>query len=152
MVSHNLGKINRALQIAHELGMLNPPLPKLGPWKLEDEFGAGPAIIMTKMLHGSRCDWEHRSVWDSAQDEASFFNLYQSSVDNISTAVIGGKDGKTQLVMGCPFTMVGMTGQKQECIIGLRQGGPGLRFFKKGGDRAAGDAGRGIVGSAIGGR
>jgi hypothetical protein len=40
-VSQNLGEINRTLQIAHELGMSNPPLPKLGPWKLEDEFGAG---------------------------------------------------------------------------------------------------------------
>jgi hypothetical protein len=47
-VSHNLGKINRALQIAHELGMSNPPLPNLGPWKLEDEFGAGAAVIMAK--------------------------------------------------------------------------------------------------------
>jgi hypothetical protein len=47
-VSQNLGKINRALQIAHELGMLNPPLPSFGPWKLEDEFGAGAAVIMVK--------------------------------------------------------------------------------------------------------
>jgi hypothetical protein len=42
----NLGNINGALQIAHELGMSNPPLPKLGPGKLEDEFGAGAAVIM----------------------------------------------------------------------------------------------------------
>jgi hypothetical protein len=27
-------------------------------------------------------------------------NLYQASVDNVSTAVIGGKDGKHQLTMG----------------------------------------------------
>jgi hypothetical protein len=47
-VSHNLVKINRALQIAHELGMSNPTLPSLGPWKLDDEFGAGAAVIMAK--------------------------------------------------------------------------------------------------------
>jgi hypothetical protein len=30
-------------------------------------------------------------------------NLYQASVDNSSTEVIGGKDGKEQLVMGVPI-------------------------------------------------
>jgi hypothetical protein len=47
-VSQNLGKINWALQIAHEMGICNPPMPKLGPWKLEDEFGAGAASIMAR--------------------------------------------------------------------------------------------------------
>jgi hypothetical protein len=45
-VSHNLVKINRAFHIAHGLGMSNPPLPSVGPRKLEDEFGAGAAVIM----------------------------------------------------------------------------------------------------------
>jgi hypothetical protein len=43
-----VGKINRALKIAHELGISNPTLPKLGTCKLEDEFGAGAAIITAK--------------------------------------------------------------------------------------------------------
>jgi hypothetical protein len=30
-IKHNLGKVNRALQIAHELGMRDPPMPKVGP-------------------------------------------------------------------------------------------------------------------------
>jgi hypothetical protein len=47
-VSQSLGKVNRALQIAHELGMSNPYLYKLGPWKLEDYFGVGAAAIMEK--------------------------------------------------------------------------------------------------------
>jgi hypothetical protein len=47
-VSHNLGKTNRALQIAHEMGMSNPTMPKLGPWKLEDECGSGTADIMAR--------------------------------------------------------------------------------------------------------
>jgi hypothetical protein len=35
-ISQNLGEINRALQSLHEMGMLNPTLPKMGPFKLED--------------------------------------------------------------------------------------------------------------------
>jgi hypothetical protein len=46
--SKKLSKINRALQIAHELGLKTPPVPKLGPWELEDEFGAASAAIMLK--------------------------------------------------------------------------------------------------------
>jgi hypothetical protein len=35
--------------------------------------------------------------------KSAFVNLYQASVENSSTAVIGGKDGKKQLVMGVPI-------------------------------------------------
>jgi hypothetical protein len=48
MVSHNVDKANIYLQIAHEMGMSNPPMPKLGPCKLEDEFCAVAAVIMVK--------------------------------------------------------------------------------------------------------
>jgi hypothetical protein len=47
-IKQNLGKVNRALQITHELGMRDPPMPKLVPWKLVDEFGAAAATIMVK--------------------------------------------------------------------------------------------------------
>jgi hypothetical protein len=47
-IKQNMGKVNRALQIAHELGMRDPPMPKLGPWKLVDEFGAAAATTMVK--------------------------------------------------------------------------------------------------------
>lgn len=47
-VSYTLGKINRALQIAHDLGLKTPPVPRLGPRKLVDEFGAVAAVIMAK--------------------------------------------------------------------------------------------------------
>jgi hypothetical protein len=47
-VSQSLGKINRALQISHEMGMANPTMPKLGPWRLQDEFGAGAVAIMAR--------------------------------------------------------------------------------------------------------
>jgi hypothetical protein len=101
--SQKLGKINRALQIAHELGMSNPPLPNLGTWKLEDEFGSGAAVILVKHsmdpgVTGSTVQFETARKMNSA-----FINLYQASVDNASTAVIGGKDGKKQLFMGVPI-------------------------------------------------
>jgi hypothetical protein len=47
-IKKNMGKVNRALQIAHALGIRDPPMPKLGPWKLVDEFGAAAAAIMVK--------------------------------------------------------------------------------------------------------
>jgi hypothetical protein len=48
IISQNLGKINRALKIAHGMGMYNPPMPKMGPWTLVDGFGAGAVAIMVK--------------------------------------------------------------------------------------------------------
>jgi hypothetical protein len=30
-IKQNLGKVNQALQIAHELGMRDPYMPKMGP-------------------------------------------------------------------------------------------------------------------------
>jgi hypothetical protein len=83
--------------------MSNPPLPKLDPWKLEDEFGAGVAVIMAKhsldpVMTESTVQFETvRNV------KPAFVNLYQASVDNASVAVIRGKDGKKQLVMGVPI-------------------------------------------------
>jgi hypothetical protein len=102
-VSQNLGKINRALKIAYELVMSNPPLPKLGPWKLEDEFGAGAAVIMAK--HSMDAGVTESTVqFDTMRKmKSDFVNIYQASVDNASMAVIGGKDGKKQLVTGVPI-------------------------------------------------
>jgi hypothetical protein len=45
-VSQNLGKVNISLQSVHEIVVLNPPVSKMGPWKLVDEFGAGVMAIM----------------------------------------------------------------------------------------------------------
>jgi hypothetical protein len=114
-VAQNLGKVNRDLQIAHEMGMSNPPMPKLGPWKLEDDFGDGAAAIM------ARHSMEPGIMEDTVQFEtvrkmkSAFVNLYQASVENASTAVIGGKDEKSNWLWGYPSTMVGMTEPRQEC-------------------------------------
>jgi hypothetical protein len=112
-------KINRALKIAHELGMSNPPLPNMGPCKLEDEFGVGAAvIIMAKHSMDPGVNESTAQFETVHKTKSAFVNIYQASVDNASTEVIGYKDGKSNWSWGCPFTMVGMTGQIQECIIG----------------------------------
>jgi hypothetical protein len=98
-----LGKINLALKIAHELGMSNPPLPILGPWRLEDEFGAGSAVIMAKHSMNPGVTESTVQFETVCKMKSAFANLYQASVDNASTAVIGGKEGEKQLVMGVPI-------------------------------------------------
>jgi hypothetical protein len=47
-IGHNLSKVNRVLQISHELGLDKPPVPRLGPWPVEDKFGVGAAIVLLK--------------------------------------------------------------------------------------------------------
>jgi hypothetical protein len=88
--------------------------------------------------------------------KSAFVNLYQASVENESSAVIGGKDCKTQLIMGVPIyhgwydraevgmhhrmgdTVVQDYGLSKQTIVALhgRQGGAGLRFVKTGGSGA----------------
>jgi hypothetical protein len=102
-VSQNLRKVNRALQIAHETGMSSPPMPKLGPWKLEYEFGAGAAAIMARHYMDPGITEDKVQFETVCKMKSAFVNLYQASVENASTAVIGGKDGKKQLVMGVPI-------------------------------------------------
>jgi hypothetical protein len=43
---HNLSKVNRVLQISHDLGLDKPPVPRLGPWPVEDKFGMGAACTI----------------------------------------------------------------------------------------------------------
>jgi hypothetical protein len=92
-VSQNLGKINLALQIAHEMEMCNPPMPKLVHWKLEDEFGAGAAMAGHSMDPGIT---EDRVQYETVRKMKSVFaNLYQASVENAIMAVIGGRGEKS---------------------------------------------------------
>jgi hypothetical protein len=81
-------KINRALKITHELGMSNPPLPSLGPWKLEDEFGAGAAVIMVKHSMDPGVTESTVQFETVRKMKSAFVNLYKASVDNVSTEVI----------------------------------------------------------------
>jgi hypothetical protein len=83
--------------------MSNPPLPKLMPWKLEDEFRAGAAVIMSKHSMDSGVTESTVQFETVRKMKSAFINLYQASVNNASTAVIGGKDFNKQLVMGVPI-------------------------------------------------
>jgi hypothetical protein len=83
--------------------MSNPPLPKLGPWKLEDEFGAGAAVIMAKHSMDPGVTESTVQFETVRKMKSDFVNLYQASVDNVSTAVIGGREGGNQMVMGVPI-------------------------------------------------
>jgi hypothetical protein len=80
--------------------MSSPPMPKLGTWKLEDEFGAGAAVIMAKHSMDPGVTESTVQFETGRKMKSSFANLYQASLGNASTVVIGGKDGKKQLVMG----------------------------------------------------
>jgi hypothetical protein len=101
-IYHNMGKASRALKIVHELGTRDPPLPKLGPWELKDEFGAGVAvIILTHSLDpgvmGDMVQYETVRKSKSAP-----VNMYDASVENKGTSISGGEDGKKLLVLGAP--------------------------------------------------
>jgi hypothetical protein len=80
--------------------MREPPMLKLGPWKLVDKFGAAAATIMVK--HSLDPGVMETTVqFETVRKMMSaFVNLYQASVENESSAVIEGKDGKKQLIMG----------------------------------------------------
>jgi hypothetical protein len=102
-VSQNLGKVDRALQIAHELSLKMPPVPRMGLWKLEDEWGAAAAVIMVKHYFDPGVT-ESTLQYETARKMKSYFvNMYHITVENNSTSIIGGKDGKKQLVMGAPI-------------------------------------------------
>jgi hypothetical protein len=93
-VSQNLGNINRALQIAHEVVMYNPIMPKLGPWKLEDEFVARTAAIMARHSMDPGITEDTVQYETVRKMKSAFVNLCQASVENASTVFIGGKDGE----------------------------------------------------------
>jgi hypothetical protein len=107
-IKQNLGKVNRSLQIAHELEMRDPPMPKLGPWRLVGEFGAAAAIIMVKHYLDPGVTDTTVQFETVRKMKSAFVNLYQASVENESSAVIGGKDGKKQLIVdGMPDPKLG---------------------------------------------
>jgi hypothetical protein len=83
--------------------MLNPPLTNLGPCELEDEFEAGAEIIMVKHSMDPGVNESTAQFETVRKMKSACINLYQASVDNASTEVIGVKNGKKQLIMGVPI-------------------------------------------------
>jgi hypothetical protein len=78
-------------------------MPKLGPWKLVNEFVAAAATIMVKHSLDPGATETTVQYENVRKMKSAFVNLYQASVENESSAVIGGKDGKKQLIMGVPI-------------------------------------------------
>jgi hypothetical protein len=100
---HNLSKINRVLQISHELGLDKPPVPMLGPWRVEGESGMGAAIVLLKhyLDHGVT---ETTVQYNTVQKiKSAFVNLYHAPVENQGSAIVGGRDGKRFISMYAPI-------------------------------------------------
>jgi hypothetical protein len=102
-VSQHLGKVSRALNIAHDMGMSNPPMINLGPWKLYDELGAGASYIMASNYMDPGITEDTVQFETVRKMKSAFVNLYQASVENANIAVIGEMDGNKPLVMGVPI-------------------------------------------------
>jgi hypothetical protein len=101
-ISHNLDKVRRALQIAHDLGMRDPPISKLGPWYPKDDFGTGVAVIMVKHSLDPGVMEDTVQYETVRKMKSAFVNMYHASVENKETAIIRGKYGKKLLVLGAP--------------------------------------------------
>jgi hypothetical protein len=78
-------------------------MPKLGTWKLVGEFGAAAATIMVKHSMDPGVTEITVQFETVRKMKSAFVNLYQASMENESSAVIGGNDGKKQLIMGVPI-------------------------------------------------
>jgi hypothetical protein len=102
-IGHNLSKINRVLQISHELGLDKPPVPMLGTWPVEDKFGMGAAIVLLK--HSLNHGVTETTVQYNAMRKmkSTFVNLYHASVENQGSAIVGGRDGKSFVSMDAPI-------------------------------------------------
>jgi hypothetical protein len=91
-----------SLDSARELGTRNPPILKLGPWELQDEFGAGVAVIMVKNSLDLGVTEDTVQYETVRKMKSAFVNMYNVYVENKRTAIIGGKDGNKLLVLGAP--------------------------------------------------
>jgi hypothetical protein len=87
----------------HELALTTRPVPKVGPWKLKDEFGVAAAVTMVKHSLDPGLTESTVQYENVINMKSDFANMYHASVENQSAAIIGGKDGKKQLVLGAPI-------------------------------------------------
>jgi hypothetical protein len=85
------------------LGLKTPPVSKLGSWKLEDEFVAASAAMMLKHSLDPGVKESNVQFETVRKMESACVDMCHTSVESESTAIIGGKDGKNQLVLGDPI-------------------------------------------------
>jgi hypothetical protein len=115
-IGNNLSKVNRVLQISHELGLDKPPVPKLGPWPVEDKFGMGAAIVLLKHSADPRVT-ETTVQYNTVQKmKSAFVNFYHVSVENQGSAIVGGRDGKRFVSMDAPIYSDFLEVFNLECI------------------------------------
>jgi hypothetical protein len=102
-IGHNLSKVNRVLQISHELGLDKPPVPRLGPWPVKDKFGIRAAIVLLK--HSLDPGVTETTVQYNTvrKMESAFVNLYHASVENQGSAIVVGRDVKRFVSMDAPI-------------------------------------------------
>jgi hypothetical protein len=102
-IGHNLSKVNRVLQISHELGLDKPPVPRLGPWSVEDKFGMGDAVVLLKHSLdpvATKTTVQYNTV---RKMKSAFVNLYHASLENQGSAIVGERDGKRFMSMDAPI-------------------------------------------------
>jgi hypothetical protein len=102
-VSGNLTKINRVLQISHELGLDKPPVPMLGPWPVKDSFGMGVVIVLLKHYLDPVVTESTVQYNTVRKMRSAFVIVYFASVDNQGSSIVGGRDGKKFVYMEAPI-------------------------------------------------
>jgi hypothetical protein len=93
-IGRNLSKVNRVLQISHDLGLDKPLVPRLGPWPVEEKFDMGAAIVFFK--HSLDPGVTETTVqYNTVQKiKSASLNLYHVAVENQGFAIVEGTDGK----------------------------------------------------------
>jgi hypothetical protein len=87
------------LHTSHELGFDKPPVPRLGPWPIEDKFGMGDAIVLLKHYSDPGVTETTVKFNTVRKMKSAFVNSYHASVENQGSAISGGRDGKRLVAM-----------------------------------------------------
>jgi hypothetical protein len=105
IIGHSLlSKVNRVLQISHELGLDKPPVPRLGTWPVEDKCGMGADIVLLKHYLVDPGVTETTVKYNTVRKmKSAFVNLYHASVENQGSAIVGGRDGKRFVSVDAPI-------------------------------------------------
>jgi hypothetical protein len=83
------------------MGMHNPPIPKMGPWKLMDKFGAGVAAIVAKYYMDPGVTEATVQLKKREKDEIRVCEFVPSICGKLKLRLDWGRGGKP-LVMGVP--------------------------------------------------
>jgi hypothetical protein len=82
---------------------VGPAYDKAGPLEVDGRICSSGGHHHGKAFPGSGVTETTVQYETMRKMKSAFVNLYQASVENKSSVVIGGKDGKKQLIMGVPI-------------------------------------------------